>query len=110
MKKYVKTFCLLAFCFMLVACGGKPSDMSDNAYEVGEKVLETTTQYLDGDINGADAIKKIDTLTRQIEINPDFKKDSKLNLLCSQIFVAINDSSQKDVLNLKQELNDMLNK
>lgn len=35
MKKISKILALSLICMLLVACGGKPSDMSDNAYEVG---------------------------------------------------------------------------
>lgn len=110
MKNLFKGMILGMLCIMLVACGGKPSDMSDNGYEIGEKILDVTSQYLDGDLDNNEAKGKIEKLIYQIETATDYNKDDKVFQTGADIYQAMSKSSQKDVQALKQELKDLLNK
>lgn len=63
-----KLFRLLLICFIIIGitgCSGssKPQGMSDKTYEIGLEVLKTTDYYLDGKIDGEEALKSINKIT-----------------------------------------------
>lgn len=64
-----KLLSLLLFCFIITGitgCGeksSKPDDMSDEAYEVGLKVLKIADKYLDGVIDKEEATRSINIIT-----------------------------------------------
>lgn len=66
MKKLSEGLLITMLCIALVACGGKPSGMSDDDYETGCEMLDVVDSYLDDDLPKENAARKIKELENEI--------------------------------------------
>lgn len=102
---------VVMMCMMLVACGGKPDGMSDDAYETGIDILEITDKYLGAELEAKDAYDKVMFLNYQIDTgNMDYNKDIKVSLCAYDIMKGIDKGKTEDVKVAQKELKSLLNK
>jgi len=55
MRKIVVTTLVLILAISMVACGGKPKGMTQEVYDRGKNVVQTTERYLKGDLTDSQA-------------------------------------------------------
>lgn len=60
MKKVCFVLLSFSLVLMLVACGGKPSDLDDNIYEDAVAVIKQVDKYLEGDLTLDELDEKLD--------------------------------------------------
>ena len=60
MKKVCCVLLSFSLVLMLVACGGKPSDLDDNIYEDAVAVIKQVDKYLEGDLTLDELDEKLD--------------------------------------------------
>lgn len=111
MKKITKILALSFICLMLVACGGKPEGMSDDAYETGIDILEITEKYLGAELEEKAAYDKVMFLNNQIDTgNMDYNKNVDVSLCAYDIMKGIDKGKTDDVKVAQKELKSLLNK
>ena len=100
MKKFICILLSLVLTLGLSACGGKPSTMSEEMYEVGLSALKTTDDYMDNKIDYRTAYNKLDGLYNQMEhiYENGEKKESGLPVYFDDF------SIQTDTLSIKIHL------
>ena len=109
-----KKILLISICaLLLVGCGGgKPSDVSQEMYDVAVYTVKATDLYLDGEVSAEDTYDKIDSLSipEADLISEDFVIDSSiLSLKTSLLGVDIGSHNLSDVKAARNELADLIN-
>lgn len=110
MKKFLSICLVLGMCMGLVGCSDKPSDLSDENYELGIKILETADKYLDGDLSADDAESKIDILKDRID-SEDTQKANLLQinsqLLSFEVLKSKNKVTEETLTSVKEVRDDI---
>ncbi len=118
MKKRISIVLLITlFIFLLTSCGEKiPDGISEEAYEYGLKVVETTEDFLSADITVREARDKLDVLSDSMSAldSEEFEEQilsTNVSTLHTQfVLAALHDSSQgsvpsEDIKEIQNSLN-----
>ena len=75
MKKFTSIILCAVFLLSLCSCGGKPEDMSDAMYQIGQNALAVADQYIAGEITGDDAYDRFEEFHKQAEAQEEHAKE-----------------------------------
>lgn len=123
--------CMLVMIFLLSGCGDtekKPDGMSDRVYDLGIAALETTDDFLNGDIEADEAARKLVTALTSIQseiaiheeeiggalVGTDYWQESLVESRITLIQFRISEKnsgrgSNKDVIQQRNSLAELLN-
>ena len=102
--------CFMALCLvvsLLVGCG-KPSNVSEDVYNLGLKAVEVTEQFLSADLTADEAQKKLEEIEDRIldddEYSDNVSVRLRISLTATHIGYAKNDATDDEIKQVKDDL------
>lgn len=75
MKRIISAVLLAVVLLSLCSCGGKPKNVSDAMYQIGENALSVADDYINGSITGENVAERMHEFMKQADAQ--YKKECK---------------------------------
>ncbi len=85
-----KTISLLVICLIIFLVGCKPSDVTDEYYDAGIRVLEIVDSYLDFKIDSDTAYERINSINENLDEAKDLTTDSNIKFWINSLAWDLN--------------------
>lgn len=111
MIKKIIALCLLAS--LLVGCG-KPSNVSEDVYNLGLKAVDVTEQFLSADLTADEAKEKLEEIESRIIPDEEYQNDSsiktRVSLIYSLVYQVDDKPSEDEIKEIKEWINKLKEK
>lgn len=106
--KLIKTVIALCLVITLAGCG-KPSNVSEDTYNLGLKAVNVTEQFLEADLTADEAKDKLDEINNRIIYDQEgYEQDvliaACIDLIGGKLFLSGGDTSGDDIKGIKENL------